>query len=250
MLERIAKNLFLLLILVFSYLPAFAADTTETWDVGATDVDFYTGFNGLGLSRSDQEIFGNILFGYGLIPDFSAYAGMDIHANGCLGNGETTFNLGVFGTPVDTTHFDLDLFLDFSSTGMKNFAVTPGLELNYDYMPELAKWGVYLRLNTPIHSNNKGNGIDVDMDTVVGVYWTIQPSHQILMEFNTTFHPGASIWVDIGGIAFGYNVDLYQWGNGCGIEMINQVSVDIPGSVEPWSGALMTGLIATLPSSK
>jgi hypothetical protein len=44
--------------------PAQAADTVETWDVGATDVDFYLGFDGMGLDRYERTLSGEIMLGY------------------------------------------------------------------------------------------------------------------------------------------------------------------------------------------
>jgi hypothetical protein len=41
---------------------AWAADTVETWDPGAADVDFYLGFDGVGAERS---VYGDIMVGYG-----------------------------------------------------------------------------------------------------------------------------------------------------------------------------------------
>ena len=41
--------------------PAHAADTVETWGVGATDVDFYAGYGGLGLrQRTERSVFGDL----------------------------------------------------------------------------------------------------------------------------------------------------------------------------------------------
>ena len=48
--------------------------------------------------------------------------------------------------------------------------------------------------------------------------------------------------VDIGGLAFGYNIVLNER-----IELINQLYVDIPQRNESAAWSLMFGFIATLP---
>ena len=229
-----------------------AADTVEPWDVGATDVDFYTGFDGIGLTRTDQTIYGNIMLGYGLIDHFSAYACVNLQGDGQLANGEAGLNLGIYGTPIDTAHFDLDFFLDFggSGPGLSNFTITPSLEMNFDYAPDLQKWGIYLRAGLPVYAitSKKTVHTRLDVTTTLGTYWTIAPNHQVLLEFDTTFHPQASGQkAEIGGLALGYNVCLTK---NCGIEMINQVYFDIPQAGEQFSTGIMTGMIVTLPSAK
>jgi len=227
-------------LLVFA-MPAMAADTTETWDVGATDVDFYTGFDGLGLAGNDQAVYSSIMLGYGIIQDFSAYLTVGMGADGHIANGYTELNFGIFGTPVDTRHFDLDLFMDFgiSGAGLTTFVITPGLEMNYDYAPDMIKWGLYLRVNPPIQR-------PLEVTITLGTYWVVKDGHQLLLEFDTDFYPSDRKTV-IGGLALGYNVCLTK---GCGIEMINQVYFDIPQSDKRFNVGLMTGFIATLPSVK
>ncbi len=250
--EYFIKTLVAFAFIALSFSKAFAADTTETWAAGATDVDFYTGFDGIGLGRPDQDIYGDIMYGYGLATDLSGYAGMRLQADGYLAHSNPTIYLGLYGTPIDTAHFDMDLFLDFSACGpgLKNFALTPSIELNYDYLPDLKKWGLYMRIHTPIYTNSGSDGMETDIETTEGTYWTIRPGHQVLLEFDLTVHPYAKRHVEIGGIALGYNVEVYRWGKGCGIEMINQVYLDIPQAGESFSAGLMTGMIVTLPSDR
>ena len=57
----------------------FAADTVETWDAGATDVDFYLGFDGLDPKRGGHAVYGDIMPGYGIVEHFSVY--LDIPQN-------------------------------------------------------------------------------------------------------------------------------------------------------------------------
>ena len=62
-----------------------------------------------------------------------------------LGKAAEAWLSGIFGTPVDSDHFDLDLFLD-ASFSPDEFGLTPALELNFDLAPDLEVWGVYIRV--------------------------------------------------------------------------------------------------------
>jgi hypothetical protein len=111
-----------------------AADTVETWDMGATDVDFYTGFDGIGERSTNRTVYSDIMLGYGIIDRLSAYVGTTLQGNEFFGDSQARIYLGVFGTSVDTDHFNLDLFLDISAGGpaLSEFRVAPAVELNYD----------------------------------------------------------------------------------------------------------------------
>ena len=246
-------------LLFFPCRPAAGADTVETWDIGATDVDFYVGFDGIGLEKYEKSVYGDIMLGYGLIDRFSAYVGAALQGNEFFADGEACIYLGIFGTPVETKHFDFDLFLDFAAggKGMRDFQVAPALEINFDIDPDMRSWGLYLRTAFPVggsEASAPGGESSVDYDTVfhiepvIGMYCTIAEKHQILLELDLAVHPlagGDERTAEVGGFALGYNVTLCD-----AIEMINEVYVDIPQGREKPSLNIMTGLIATMPSVK
>ena len=261
LIERFAVSLALLsaALILFTGRPAPAADTVETWDIGATDLDLYVGFDGIGLQKYEKTIYGDIMLGYGLIDRFSAYLGAALQGNEFFADGRAGIYLGIFGTPVETKHFDFDLFLDFAAggRGMRDFQVAPALELNFDIDPDMRSWGLYLRAAFPVggsEASAPGGEGSVDCETVfhiepvIGMYYTIAEKHQILLEFDFAVHPlagGDERTAEVGGFALGYNVTLCD-----AIEMINEVYVDIPQGREKPSLNIMTGLIATMPSVK
>lgn len=215
--------------------PARASDTVETWDVGATDVDFYVGHDGVA--------FGDIMLGYGVAPRLSAYLGTT------LSDGETAIYLGVFGTPIDTDHFDLDLFLGMTNggPGLSQFELAPAIELNLDLDPDMRSWGAYLRAHLPVHGRPTTDATAATMAAdatyhvapTVGVYRSLGERHQLLLEYSVDFHPDA---VEVGGLAFGYNVAITD-----GLELINEIYVDIPQAGERVAFGATTGFIATIP---
>lgn len=235
---------------------AQAADTIETWDVGATDLDFYTGYNGLGGARTAHGIYGDLMLGYGLVERFSAYIGQSLKGNGYFTAGEANTYLGIYGTPVDTRHFDLDLFLGFSLGGpqYREVGLTPMMELNFDLDPNRQSWGAYVRTAFRLHGQTLGDEenpsfeILHELTTVVGTYYTIKRKHQLLLELDFTWRTKAADGarkLEIGGVALGYNVTLSER-----IELISQVSLDVPQSGERFNVGLMLGFIVTLPSAK
>ena len=107
-------------------------------------MDFYLGADGLGPDTDGRSMFGDIMLGYGLVDRLSAYVGATLSAEGHFANGNADLYLGVFGTPIETGHFDLDLFLVVSGGGggFDACAVTPSVELNFDLDPDQGNWGL------------------------------------------------------------------------------------------------------------
>lgn len=236
---------------------ARAADTVETWAVGATDVDFYLGFDGI---RGEQgSSYGDIMLGYGIVERFSAYLGTTLEGSEDFGDGQATIYLGIFGTPIDFDHFDLDLFLNVSTggPGLGEFELAPAIELNFDRDPDHGSWGTYLRASLPVHGREvAGPMIEVEptiestfhVGSTLGAYLTVADGHQLLVEYGMDFHPDAAEGergVEMGGLGFGYNVGLNDT-----LELITQLYVDIPQQDERVEYGLMTGFIATLPSAR
>ncbi len=229
-----------------------AADTVETWDKGAGDLDVYMLMEGVGSDQVSQAVAGDIMVGWGLADRFSAYLGTTMQADGYLMNGGTELGLGVFGTPVETDHLDLDLFLDLRSAGdgLSTLQIEPAFELNWDRAPDMSTWGLYLRGGLAIagrESPEKAAGAEryADLGMTIGGYWSLDASRQLLVEFDATVHDhpaGAGSGFETGGVAVGYNVFLHDT-----LELINQVRVDLPQRDERAGVGFMVGLIATLP---
>lgn len=229
---------------------SWAADTVETWDVGATDVESYIGMDGLGRHKEARSYYGDMMLGYGLVDRFSAYLGTSLAAVGGLASGFSTQYFGIFGTPLDSDHLDVDLFFDMSSGGPEQrLEVRPALELNVDADPEMQTWGVYLRAPLPVYGQKFKTGAahtSFHLESTLGAYAHLATSHQFLVEYVMEYHPDPAQGerrTTIGGVSVGYNVVLSD-----SIELINEVFLDIPQGDEKTAGALMTGFIATLPS--
>ena len=228
---------------------ARGADTVNTWDEGATNVEFYLGADGIGLGKYPKTIYSDIMLGYGLIKRFSAYWGTMLEANEYFAAGSASLYTGLFGTPLDTDHFDLDLFFDVSGGGLgfSEFKLNPALELNFDLDPDMRNWGMYLRAGVPICGRDlipdedaePAHGAAAYIECTIGTYCTIADRHQVLIEYDMAFRPTPGEEehdIEIGCIALGYNVLLHE-----AIEMINQVLFDIPQNDEYFSVGLMVG---------
>jgi len=233
---------------------AMAADTVETWEVGATDVDFYLGYGGIGLRGGERTAFGDMMLGYGIVRGFSAYVGTTLKGDGHLASGQAEPYIGVYGTLVDTDHFDLDLFLRVATTmgaADSTIAVAPSAELNFDVEPDRSSWGAYVRAGVSVFGHEPIPGeprTAAHVETTLGTYLTVEDGHQVLLEWDVTWHPDADIAqhpTELGGLALGYNVTLDP-----AAELITQVYLDVPQSGESLAAGVMVGFIATLPSGQ
>lgn len=243
---------------------ADAADTTETFDVGATDFEFYLGMDGFGLEKYEKSIYSEVLAGFGLMDRFSGYIAASGGSNEYFLDGSGAMGFGIFGTPVDTDHFDLDLFLD-AGFGADEFAITPAMELNFDLKPDLSLWGVYFRVEQSLAGRDTSTPDDPATPSVnetetsqeyanetgltAGTYFTIAEIHQILVEYNMSFRNNPDEDADeddmeIGSVALGYNVGVSD-----AVEWVSQVSYDIPQTDdEDPSWGIMTGIVVTMPA--
>lgn len=224
---------------------ALAADTVETWDEGALDVDLYMTAEALEAEWDEGSRATDVMVGYGLVDRLSIYLGASHEGVEFMSAGGQRWYSGVFGTPLDTDHLDLDLFCDLSSSRLALGAleVGPALEINLDREPDLAAWGLYLRAASPIHPSRV---IHPTLETTVGTYWTVWDGYQLLAEVDLTFNPGPDAEgrrVVPGVLAIGGNIGIDET-----FEFIMQVVLDLPNQGESTSGGAMVGLIVTLPT--
>jgi len=235
--------------------PARAADTIETWDPAAVDLEFYTTAEGLGRPSAERAFVGEMVLGYGIIPGLSAYLTAALAADGTLGAGVVEPALGIFGTPLDTAAVDLDLLLDVSLSG-DLLHLAPGIELNFDADPDLLTWGLYLRGGLDVSNRTVAadpatggagpKGLAWGLAATAGAYWRPHADHQLLLELDAAFALNPATGeraAELGGLALGYNVGVHE-----AIELVTQVRVELPQAAdESPSVALTAGFIATLP---
>jgi len=225
---------------------ARAADTVETWSVGATDVDFYVGYEARGRKSQNGVTYTDMMLGYGLSERLSAYLGTTLAGNGRLGAAEPSFYVGLFGTVVDTQHLDLDLFLDTATTQgpAGTLTVTPAVELNLDADAERQNVGLYLRLSAPFAGATDADAAPTaELAWNPGAYWTVHEGHQLL--FEVVWANAREQAASFGGLSVGYNVALSE-----ALELIHELHVNPGHDDEPTSVALMMGLIASLPAAR
>lgn len=166
---------------------AESADTIETFDAGAFDTEFYVGAGGFALEREERTLGANTVLGYGLLDRFSGYLAFGVETNTYLAEGHSGAAFGLFGTVLDTDHFDADLYGDIAADGeaMSEIAATPGLELNFDLRPDQALWGLYARVEASFTGEEKETkpGEDPEYETnqttnhTFGTYVTIAERH-------------------------------------------------------------------------
>ncbi len=237
--------------------PVKGADTTEPWDVGATDYEYYLVYDGIGLATEDQTIATEGVAGFGILPRLSGGFGTALQGNGYLAVAEVNLDVWLFATLIDSDHFDWDVSLltGVGGPGLGEIAVAPGFEFNLDTQPDLSGLGLYLRVEevlsgeetTPppaIFGEEPEPTYERTFETagLVGAYATPATDHQILVEFDATVVHSDDHALNLGMIALGYNVCLTD-----GLELITAVSVNVPQVGETIAGGVLAGMIATLP---
>lgn len=174
-------------------------------------------------------------------------------SNEYFGHPEGSVFAGIFGTPIDTAHFDLDIGLDLSF-GTAGFQLTPFLEMNLDLKPNLGLWGIYIRIEEYLAGTNDalaGGSSHFRFTPVtnlaIGSYWTVVPDHQLLLEYAAEIPNNPSAGenkFDAGGIALGYNVAVHEI-----VELLSQLAFTLPVGEIPFSAGLSIGIIVTMPGS-
>ncbi len=247
-----AGFLFALLFITACTLSASAGDTIECYGMGTIDFEMYFTFDGANRTPSNQILGSQFMLGYGLTNRLSGYLGTTFSVNGNLVDSATENSVGLFTTPLDTDHLDLDILLDFSAHGNNQFTIGPGLELNWDAASELDSWGLYVRSGLAISGQGtaKGSVQTADIILVLGCYGTLGQGHQLLLEFDgaleeqsSHLHTVEKEW-STGGWALGYNTTLSQT-----LELISQAYLEIPAGNDAYSFGLMIGFIATIPTT-
>lgn len=233
-----------------------AADTLETWDAGSGNTDFYVTMDGMGRSLEEQGVAGDMLLGWGVADRFSTYLSVALAADGTLADGDAALGVGLFGTPLDTDHVDLDLVLDLCAggSGLHDLCVGPALELNLDASPDLSTWGAYARAGLAISGREVGQegaklggsgGRVADRVLTVGAYRALGARSQLLLEYDLTWldEPEAGApTVERGGLALGLNRML-----GENLELITQGTWDVPQAGQDGALGFTIGFIAGLP---
>lgn len=236
-------------------IPARAADTTETWDEGAFNVEWFLGYDGIGHPGvGDRVTTTEFMVGYGIRDDLGLYVPLAIETDGAFGSPLGSVAIGLFGTPVDTRFFDLDLFLEVGTggAGLREWGVLPYVELNFDGHPERLSWGFFVQAGMPIHGRPEGTdgpAAGFDISGLLGAYWRPHPDHELVLEFDALLHPlharhptRYARLAEVCGLALGYNVVLNDTA-----EILAQVSADIPQGGERWAFGATLGVILTLP---
>ena len=234
---------------------AHGADTVEPYDRGLSDFELYLGYDGVGHPLDAHTLAGDVALGIGITDRFSFVAGTTVQGYRRMRAGDAAVSAGLLGTVLDTDHVDLDLIvsLGLGGAGLRGVTFTPAFELNVDRKPDLAAYGLYLRGALVLAVDGvDGSG---DESTFVhhyvltaGAYVTLGRRHQILLEFDSAYHPtllSGERHFDLGGLALGYNVRLAPWA-----ELITQVYVNLPQDDERPSVGFLTGVIFTRSSGK
>jgi hypothetical protein len=233
----------LLALLLTQATAARGADTTETFDVGVSDYEFFAGSEGIGRALSEGAFFGETLLGIGLAPRLSGFVALDARGDHQLVESSGGFAFGMFGTPVDTDHFDWDLF---AHVHYQPGAITvgPATEFNLDLHPDLALAGLYLRAQLCACGNGNADPAEGKYSAGVegGAYWTMARGHQLLLEYGTQTPLAELGQLESSMLSLGYNTLVNSR-----LELLLEATLELPIGDSPAAFGAMAGIIATLP---
>ena len=201
---------------------AYAGDTTELIDHGTLEIDPTLSLTNIHDGKPGFS--SELSLGYG-VTDFLTTS--------------IAFTQSSAEALADSDLAVTDVMLDFSLEGLgagpASYAVTPGLEFNFDLDPDMSSWGLYLRLGLPIHSehiidlksDDESLKTDLDLEFTLGTYLSFGDIHQILIEGGFT---AANLAENLGErdvldpfLSLGYNVQILDT-----FELTSELAFDIP----------------------
>ena len=168
---------------------AYAGDTTELIDHGTLEIDPTLSLTNIHDGKPGFS--SELSLGYGVTDFLTTSIAFTQSSAEALADSDLAVTLGFLSTPLDSDFFDIDVMLDFSLEGLgagpASYAVTPGLEFNFDLDPDMSSWGLYLRLGLPIHSehiidlksDDESLKTDLDLEFTLGTYLSFGDIHQI-----------------------------------------------------------------------
>ena len=217
-------KILLIFIMIATCFSIFGADTTETFELGFSDFEYYTGVSNL---KSDDKVYSHeITIGAGITNKLSSTFSIGVEKDGeVIAN---SYSFGLFSTIFDSKYFDFDLYTNIDNS----YSFTLGTELNFDIKDNLALAGIYLRSEL-IYLNEIS-----DYTIVIGSYYTLKEL-QFLLEFDMTIPENEDF--NIAALVFGINYGIVN-----NIELITDFSLDIPQNDEEINYSFSIGFISTI----
>ncbi len=248
--------------------PAFAVDTNETIDHGAMYFEFFVGYYGVNKPLLQQQVVSGGAMAFGLAEGFTGYLSLAGRSNPYFGDGYGRTGFGLLYTVYNSPHVSIDLMLDAGTGGAgpqpllfhpaaelnSGFAVTPGLEFNYDHDEEMNDWGLFGVVQEIVTGRTK---IAYDDELNETVTYTFAPWMRLTTGAYITAIPDTEQWLiqalwrwrqnpdtnqatfQVDGIGMGYNRMLNDE-----LEVATEIYLDIPNETgEVWGIGLGIGVL-------
>jgi hypothetical protein len=247
----------------------WSADTTEQFDKGLSDAEMHTSYWGIGNAESERGVGAEFVLGAGVTDWLSVNLATCAQANDSFAEGTGSTSFGIFTTPVDTEHFDLDYAFGVSLCNLASgkpgpadhmageFSLEFYIELNLDSSDDMDGYGFYLGI-TEVRTGIDESEIDMNgeeirkfidasfTELVGGVYITVAEGQQLFLAYDWFYNHGDVDYdhaTGIGGVALGYNFCITD-----NVEIISEIYYDLPQDDDEDPGTAITiGFISTLP---
>lgn len=216
-------------VLFFSSL-SLALDTTEPFERGFSDNELYLGFNGIGLNKGQKSLGLEYVLGAGVSDRLSSTLVLSLGTNEYFNYSYLGAGVGLFLNAIDLELFKLDFMTSLSSDGIFTF----GTEINLDFKAI----GFQLTLEEALENDGEFKVLP-STALVPQANFNLGESVQLLTAVDLTFSRDGA---EIGAAAIGANIVLNDI-----VELINEISFDIPQDSEKFSAGLLIGFVATIP---
>lgn len=217
-------------IIVSTTFGSMALDTTEPFDKGFSNNEFYVCFGGVGLDSGDRFVGAEYVIGAGINDRLGTIFSLAVESNEYFNNASLGGALGLYINVLDKEIPKLDFMISFSSEGV----LVLSSEINFDF--KLV--GFQLTIEEALEN---GGSLKLSPSTGLApqVYFNIGEKLQILAAIDFTFSRDHS---EIGSTVLGFNAVLNDV-----VELITELSFDIPQNGERFSSNVGIGFVATIP---
>lgn len=210
-----------------------ALDTTEPFEVGLTDVETYVGFGGIGLAKGEKGFSSEHVLGAGITDKLSTTLVVGFESDEYFGNGSAAIGLGLYYNVTESDKFGFDL--------MSSLTFNEGFALGGEFNFYFEKVGFQLSLEESLF-NNGAEKIGFATAFAPLVHFNLSDEAQILTAVDFAIdHSADESSMEIGALGLGFNKVLSD-----AVELITEVSYDIPQDDEKGSLGISIGFVATV----
>lgn len=203
-------------------------DTTEAFELGFSDFEFYMGREALKDEKSPS--IGETVIGIGLSKNFSVGFGF---SDSTAPESKQNYGVQLFYSVIEKERFDLDLLASFEHEGDPVL----GIETNLDH----SRWGLQLSLESEISNQNEPGQADLPLTVTPLIYRNLGDRTQLLVALEWSGDGAHLNSNELGAAMLGVNFSIRD-----SFELITEIAYTpaVDASPPNWNASI--GFIATI----